>query len=105
MIDTGCGGRAAYPPGLDVSRYCESPMARQRIRAMALTVVWDCGRQTFTVLDEDGAILGQSAEHPKAVALAVQDAKTLRLIGVRASVFSKRPNGKLRHEWTDKSDA
>ena len=79
-------------------------MEKQRIRAMTLTVAWDCGRQTFTVLDEDGAILSQSTDHPKAVALAIRDARTLRLIGVRASVFSKRPNGNLRHEWTDKSD-
>lgn len=80
-------------------------MGKQRIRAMTLTVAWDSGRQTFTVLDEDGAILSQSRDHLKAVAQAVKDAKTLRLIGIRASVYSKRPNGKLRHEWTDKDDA
>ena len=70
---------------------------------MAFTIVWDSGRQTFTALDEDGEILGQSAERPNAVALAIRDAKTLRLIGVRASVFSKKANGKLRHEWTEKT--
>ena len=94
---------AGATPGLRVPRL-RTPMGRQRIRAMTLTVAWDCGRQTFTVLDEDGAILGQSRDHPKAVARAVKDAKTLRLIGIRASVYSKRPNGKLRHEWTDKGD-
>jgi hypothetical protein len=72
---------------------------------MILTVAWDCGRQTFTVMDEDGEVLSQSADRPKAVALAVKDAKILRQIGIRASVYSKRPNGKLHHEWTDKSDA
>jgi hypothetical protein len=55
--------------------------------------------------DENGEILGQSTDYPKAVALAVKDAKMLRQIGVRASVYSKRPNGKLRQEWTDKGDA
>jgi hypothetical protein len=76
-------------------------MGKQRIRAMTLTVAWDCGRQTYTVLDEDGVVLSQSPDHSQAVALAIKDARTLRLIGVRASVFSKRANGKLRHEWTD----
>jgi hypothetical protein len=90
-------------PGLHVPGL-RTPMARQRIRAMTLTVTWDSARQTFTVLDEDGAMLSQSLDHPKAVAQAVKDARTLRLIGIRASVYSKRPNGKLRHEWTDKAD-
>ena len=70
-----------------------------------LTVGWDCGRQTFTIRDEDGEILGQSADHSKAVALAVKNAKILRQIGIRASVYSKRTNGQLRHEWTDEGDA
>jgi hypothetical protein len=72
---------------------------------MVLTVAWDCGRQTFTVLDEDGVILGQSPDHTQAVALAVKDAKTLRLIGVRARVVSKKSNGKLRQEWVGDRDA
>lgn len=98
------GAEAGATPGLRTLSL-RTPMARQRIRAMTLTVSWDCSRQTFTIRDEDGEILGQSADHPKAVALAVKDAKILRQIGVRASVYSKRPNGKLRHEWTDKGDA
>ena len=91
-------------PGLRAPRP-RTPMARQRLRAIVLTVSWDCGRQTFIIRDEDGEILGQSADHSKAVALAAKNAKILRLIGIRASVYSKRPNGKLRHEWTDKDDA
>ena len=75
------------------------PMARERIRAMMLTVAWDSARKTYLVLDEDGEMLGQSPDHAQAVALAVKDARTLRLIGVRASVVSKKPNGKLRQEW------
>jgi hypothetical protein len=72
---------------------------------MVFMVAWNCVRQTFAVLDEDGEMLGQSPDHARAVALAVKDAKTLRLIGVRACVVSRKPNGKLRQEWASNGDA